>query len=179
MMSTMRILKRQRALDKFAGPGHWNDPDMLIVGNEGKGKATSRGGMFKGLTPTQYESHFVLWAMMNAPLLASHDLRNQKPAEAALLTHRALLELHQDVLGKPAVYEGSRGGVWIYRKETTKGWVWIYFNASSKPKWICATEAISALQSRFYEVVRREDVKLSREDLLSLEPFQTKVLIGR
>lgn len=179
MMSTMRILKRQRDLDKFAGPGHWNDPDMLIVGNAGKGKATSRGGMFKGMTPTQYESHFVLWAMMNAPLLASHDLRNQKPSDLALLTHRELLELHQDILGRPAVYQGCRKGVWIYRKETSRGLIWIYFNASSKPKTIFATEAISAPQSKFYEVVRGEDVKLSREDLLLLEPFQTKVLIGR
>jgi len=179
MMSTLRILKRQRALDRYAGPGQWNDPDMLIVGNEGQGKATSRGGMFKGMTTTQYESHFVLWAMMNAPLLASHDLRKQKPADLALLTHPILLELHQDVLGKPAVYQGKRNGVWIYRKETSRGLVWIYFNPSAKGKRVSAYEAVSDHHGKSYEVVKGMDVNLGAADMLALEPFQTKVLIGK
>ena len=177
MMSTLRILKRQRALDKYAGPGHWNDPDMLIVGNEGKGKATSRGGKFKGMTATQYESHFALWAMMNAPLLASHDLRTQKPSELALLTHRALLDLHQDVLGKAAAYQGSRNGVWIYRKETSQGDAWIYFNPTSSPRKISLKEVLPAGSGNLMEVISQQSIDFRSGSGLMLEAYQTKILI--
>ena len=62
----INILDMQDGLASYAGPGHWNDPDMLEVGN---------GGM----TETEYRSHFSLWAMLAAPLIAGNDLRNMTP----------------------------------------------------------------------------------------------------
>lgn len=83
----------QAGLGKYAGPGHWNDPDMLEVGN---------GGM----TEDEYRTHMTLWAILAAPLLAGNDLSKMTPQTLALLTNREVIAVDQDSLGK----EGDR--VW-------------------------------------------------------------------
>ncbi|MFZ0819141.1 MAG: glycoside hydrolase family 27 protein [Candidatus Acidiferrales bacterium] len=83
----------QAGLAKFAGPGHWNDPDMLEVGN---------GGM----TIDEYRTHMSLWAILAAPLLAGNDLTKMSPDTIALLTNREVLAINQD----PAGHQGDR--VW-------------------------------------------------------------------
>ena len=98
MMSTMRIIKRQNKILQYGKQGHWNDTDMLIVGNYGKGKATGRNGMFKGMTDTEYQSHMSLWAIMNAPLLASCDLRSMNEATKNILMNETLISINQDSL---------------------------------------------------------------------------------
>jgi alpha-galactosidase len=80
------ILDRQVALTGFAGPGHWNDPDMLEVGN---------GGM----TDDEYRAHFSLWAMLAAPLIAGNDLSTMSAATARILTNREIIAVDQDALG--------------------------------------------------------------------------------
>jgi alpha-galactosidase len=69
-----------------AGPGHWNDPDMLEVGN---------GGM----TDDEYRAHFSLWAVMAAPLIAGNDLRSMSDATRAILTNHEVIAVDQDTLG--------------------------------------------------------------------------------
>ena len=81
------ILDKERDLAKYAGPGYWNDPDMLEVGN---------GGM----TAEEYKTHFSLWCMLAAPLIAGNDLGNMSPETARILTNRELIDLDQDTLGK-------------------------------------------------------------------------------
>jgi alpha-galactosidase len=73
-------------LESFAGPGHWNDPDMLEVGN---------GGM----TITEYRSHFSLWAMLAAPLIAGNDLRSMSPEIKEILANKEVIAVDQDPLG--------------------------------------------------------------------------------
>ena len=85
------ILDLQVGLDSFAGPGHWNDPDMLEVGN---------GGM----TSTEYKAHFSLWAMLAAPLIAGNDLSNMTPETKDILTNADVIAVDQDALG----VEGQR-----------------------------------------------------------------------
>jgi len=80
-------------LASYAGPGHWNDPDMLEVGN---------GGM----TDTEYRSHFSLWSILAAPLIAGNDLRNMRPEIRDILTNKEVIAVDQDSLGR----EGER--VW-------------------------------------------------------------------
>jgi alpha-galactosidase len=80
------ILDLQVGLESYAGPGHWNDPDMLEVGN---------GGM----TVEQYRAHFSLWALLAAPLIAGNDLATMNPAIAQILTNRAVIAVDQDPLG--------------------------------------------------------------------------------
>lgn len=73
-------------LAQYASPGHWNDPDMLEVGN---------GGM----TPVEYKSHFSLWAMMASPLIAGNDLRNMDAETKAILTNAEVIAVDQDARG--------------------------------------------------------------------------------
>ena len=95
------ILEQQAGLEKYAGPGHWNDPDMLEVGN---GK----------LSLVENRSHFSMWAMLASPLLAGNDLPNMKPEITAILTNRDVIAIDQDRLGKQAsrVYADGEVEVW-------------------------------------------------------------------
>ena len=95
------IISQQAGLAKYAGPGHWNDPDMLEVGN---GK----------LTLAENRAHFSMWAMLAAPLLAGNDLPNMKPEVKAILTNKAVIALDQDSLGKQAerIYADGEVEVW-------------------------------------------------------------------
>jgi len=85
--SVMSIVDRQVPLHPFAGPDHWNDPDMLEVGN---------GGM----TDDEYRAHFSLWAMLAAPLMAGNDLREMSDSTRAILTAPEVVAVDQDPLGK-------------------------------------------------------------------------------
>ena len=82
----LEILDQTEPLWPFAGPGHWNDPDMLEVGN---------GGM----TPAEYRSHFSLWAMMAAPLMAGNDISNMDESTRSILTNKDVIAVDQDRLG--------------------------------------------------------------------------------
>jgi alpha-galactosidase len=95
------ILEQQAGLEKYAGPGHWNDPDMLEVGN---GK----------LSLAENRAHFSMWAMLASPLLAGNDLPNMKPEIKAILTNRDVIAIDQDSLGKQAsrVYADGEVEVW-------------------------------------------------------------------
>ena len=100
------ILSQQEGLEHYAGPGHWNDPDMLEVGN---GK----------LNPAENRSHFSMWAMLAAPLLAGNDLTNMKPEVKAILTNADVIAIDQDKLGKQAsrVYSDGEVDVWTRHLE--------------------------------------------------------------
>ncbi len=84
--SVLEIVDLNEPLWSFAGPGHWNDPDMLEVGN---------GGM----TPAQYRSHFSLWAMMAAPLIAGNDVAHMDAATRNILLNKEVIAVDQDKLG--------------------------------------------------------------------------------
>jgi alpha-galactosidase len=81
---------QQVGREKFAGPGHWNDPDMLEIGN---------GGM----TTTEYRTHMSLWCLLSAALLAGNDLRDMKPEILEILTNEEVIAVDRDKLGKQAV----------------------------------------------------------------------------
>jgi alpha-galactosidase len=84
--SMISIFDKQKDLARYAGPGGWNDPDMLEVGN---------GGM----TNEEYKTHFSLWCMLASPLIAGNDLSNMTPETKAILTNKELIALNQDTLG--------------------------------------------------------------------------------
>jgi alpha-galactosidase len=83
----LQILDLQVGLESYAGPGHWNDPDMLEVGN---------GGM----SDIEYRSHFSLWSVLAAPLIAGNDLRSMRPQVRDILTSREVIGVDQDPLGR-------------------------------------------------------------------------------
>lgn len=106
--SVMSILDQQVGLAKYAGPGHWNDPDMLEVGN---------GGM----TTTEYRAHFSLWCILAAPLIAGNDLRHMSPETKEILTNRDMIAVDQDPLGKEGYKLQDEGDEEIWVKEMSDG----------------------------------------------------------
>jgi alpha-galactosidase len=96
------IVSQQEGLEAYAGPGHWNDPDMLEVGN---GR----------LTLAENRAHFSMWAMLAAPLLAGNDLAGMKPEIRDILTNRDVIAIDQDPLGRQAarIYSDGEVDVWV------------------------------------------------------------------
>lgn len=86
-------------LEAYAGPGGWNDPDMLVVGLDGEGYVGKIGG---GCTVNEYQAHFAMWCMLSAPLLMGHDVRKTSPEIKDILFNKDLLAINQDDLGVAA-----------------------------------------------------------------------------
>jgi len=101
----------------FAGPGHWNDPDMLVVGYVGWGPQLHRST----LTPDEQYAHFTMWCMLSAPLLIGCDLERLDPFTINLLTNDEVLAVDQDSLGKQAARVATVGAVDVYLKELEDG----------------------------------------------------------
>jgi alpha-galactosidase len=104
----LSIFKQNVVLDGYAGPGHWNDPDMLEVGN---------GGM----TDTEYRSHFALWSIMAAPLLIGSDVRKATPATLEILTNKEIIAVDQDALGVQGKELRNAGGLHVIVKPLSNG----------------------------------------------------------
>lgn len=98
----------QAGLAKFAGPGHWNDPDMLEVGN---------GGM----SFDEYKTHMTLWTILAAPLLAGNDLSKMTPETKELLMNREVIAVDQDKLGKQGDRVWAEGPKEIWAKPLSGG----------------------------------------------------------
>jgi len=98
----------QAGLAKYAGPGHWNDPDMLEVGN---------GGM----TEDQYRTHMTLWVILAAPLLAGNDLSKMSPSTLSMLTNKEVIAVDQDPLGKQGDRVSAVGPTEIWSKPLSNG----------------------------------------------------------
>lgn len=86
--------EQQVGLEAYAGPGHWNDPDMLVVGMYGKGNVAHGG-----CTDAEYRSHFSLWCLMASPLMIGCDVRAMSPATRTILLNSELIAVNQDPLG--------------------------------------------------------------------------------
>jgi len=91
-----------------AGPGHWNDPDMLEIGN---------GNM----SDTEYQTHMSLWCLQAAPLLAGNDIRTMSPAIAAILMNKEAIAVDQDKLGKQATRVSKDGMVEVWSRPLADG----------------------------------------------------------
>ncbi|MBS3762757.1 MAG: glycoside hydrolase family 27 protein [Planctomycetes bacterium] len=109
--------EQQKNLERFAGPGHWNDPDMLIVGMHSKGNV-ARGGC----TDEEYRTHFSLWCMLAAPLMIGCDVRNMNDATTRTLMAPEVIAVNQDPLGRQGYCLGSDGGIGeVWKKPLADG----------------------------------------------------------
>jgi alpha-galactosidase len=106
--SIYSILGEQQGLAKYVAPGHWNDPDMLEMGNGRLSLAENR-------------AHFSMWAMLAAPLLAGNDLPNMKPEIKAILTNPDVIAIDQDKLGHEATKAYSDGEVDVWTRHLSGG----------------------------------------------------------
>jgi len=140
--SMLAIVKRNAFLDEYAGPGHWNDPDMLEVGN---------GGM----TDTEYRSHFSLWSIMAAPLLIGSDLRRVPPETFEILLNREVIAVNQDPLGVQGRVLSNAGGRWVFAKPLADGDVAVaLFNENDHGETISTSAAAIGLPEREGYVLR-------------------------
>ena len=98
----------QAGLAKFAGPGHWNDPDMLEIGN----------GHLKA---DEYRVHMTLWAMLAAPLLAGNDLSKMTPETIDLLTNHEIIAIDQDALGQQGDRVSAVGPMEVWSRHLVSG----------------------------------------------------------
>lgn len=118
----LNILDQQVGLESFAGPGHWNDPDMLEVGN---------GGM----SDNEYRAHFSLWAMLSAPLITGNDLAHMSDATKAILLNKEVIAVDQDSLGVQAsrVFKDGDAEIWA-RPLANGGRAVVFLNRSTAPR---------------------------------------------
>lgn len=107
-LGVVNILDLQNGLETYAGPGHWNDPDMLEVGN---------GGM----NNTEYQAHFSLWCILAAPLMAGNDLRNMTPEIRDILTNKEVIAVDQDPLGMQGRRVRKDGDLEVWAKQLKDG----------------------------------------------------------
>ncbi len=108
--SVTSILSTQDRWNKYAGPGHWNDPDMLVVGLVGWGPNLHP----TRLTPNEQYAHISMWCLLAAPLLLGCDLERLDPFTLNLLTNDEVLAINQDPLGKQAklIWQTEEQEVW-------------------------------------------------------------------
>jgi alpha-galactosidase len=103
-----RIGFGQEELAPFAQPGHWNDPDMLEIGN---------GGM----SDVEYRTHMSLWALLAAPLLAGNDVRDMSAETRNILMNREVIAIDQDPLGRQARRVSKEGDVEVWMRPLSGG----------------------------------------------------------
>jgi len=102
------ILEKQNGLEKYAGPGHWNDPDMLEVGNP-------------GLTLNEARAHFSMWCMLAAPLICGNDLKNMPEDIRDILLQEDMIAIDQDPMGKQGFKIYDEGNFEIWQKPLQNG----------------------------------------------------------
>ncbi|MFO1476491.1 MAG: glycoside hydrolase family 27 protein [Verrucomicrobiota bacterium] len=114
------ILDMQDGLRIFAGPGHWNDPDMLEVGN--------------GMSPSEDRAHFSMWCMLAAPLIAGNDLRKMSPAVHDTLCNKDAIAVDQDALGIQGFRYSAKDGVEVWFKPLSNDdWAMCILNRTNTP----------------------------------------------
>ena len=121
----MGIVDTNEKLAAYAGPGKWNDPDMLVVGCNGtvdvqNGKSFDMPEMAdkRGMTDVEYQTHFSLWSIMAAPLIAGNDLRNMPKPIKEILLNKEVIAVDQDALGRQGIEVWDDGkGLSVYSKE--------------------------------------------------------------
>ena len=128
----MQILDMQHYLRSHAGPDHWNDPDMLEVGN--------------GMTVSEDRAHFSMWSILAAPLIAGNDLRTMPAETRAILTNRDVIAVNQDALGIQGFKARAADGVEYWFKPLAgDDWAMVLLNRGTVSRdivWDWAKETV-------------------------------------
>ena len=166
----MPIMERQALLRAYAGPGHWNDPDMLEVGN--------------GMTVSEDRAHFTMWAMLAAPLISGNDLRHMPPETAAILTNRGAIAVDQDSLGVEGLHYRTTDSVEVWFKPLSHdGWAMVLLNRARSPRtptfdWRheAVSDSVSGRSTRFADVTYHiRDVWGDADRGTTAQPFSATV----
>ena len=135
----LRILDVQEGLRQYAGPNHWNDPDMMEVGNS--------------MSVNEDRAHFSIWAMLAAPLIAGNDLRNMSDAAKNILTNKAMIAINQDKLGVQAFKYKVEGDIeYWFKPLADKSWAMMVLNRGDKAKKVTFDWKNEAVVDPFFPV---------------------------
>ncbi|MFO7369693.1 MAG: glycoside hydrolase family 27 protein [Bacteroidales bacterium] len=116
----LKILDMQEGLRQYAGPDHWNDPDMMEIGN--------------GMTVNQDRAHMSMWCMLAAPLMAGNDLSNMTKETIEILTNKDVIAVDQDPLGIQGFKFAMKDSVETWFKPLANGdWAVCFLNRAKKP----------------------------------------------
>jgi alpha-galactosidase len=117
----LRIIDAQKPLRQYAGPGHWNDPDMLEVGN--------------GMSVDEDRAHFSMWCMLAAPLISGNDLQNMSRDTLDILVNKDVVAVDQDPLGIEGFVYSTNNAVEIWFKPLDHGdWAMCALNRGAQPQ---------------------------------------------
>lgn len=145
--SVKKILKKQEKLAPYAGPGHWNDPDMLVLGVVGWNTDSRKCR----LSEDEQRLHFGMWCMLSAPLMLGCDLTKIDPFTMSLITNDQLIALNQDKAGKQAELIKKKGKIQVWRKELSGGAVAIaILNLGNKSKAYTITKDIAGSGRNYF-----------------------------
>jgi alpha-galactosidase len=172
------IWLQQEKWREFAGPGHWNDPDMLVIGpvDVGSGKSIRPSR----LTPNEQYTHITLWSLLSAPLLIGCPVEKADDFTVSLLSNDEVLAIDQDELGRPAKQQIVDGRRQVYVKELADGSRAIgFFNLAQEPQQISVTWAQLGLArpARVRDLWRQQEIKLSGDGCVADVPRHGAYLI--
>ena len=119
-IGVMQCIRKNENLRKYAGKGHWNDPDMLEVGN--------------GMTVNEDRAHFTMWCMMASPLILGNDIRNMSPETKEIVMNKEIIAVDQDTLGVQGIHYCDEQGLEFWFKPLAGGdWAMTILNATKAP----------------------------------------------
>ncbi len=167
-------------LHSYAGPGHWNDMDMLVVGLYGNsGPSSELGGV--GCNDIEYETQMSMWCMFSSPLAMSNDLRNVNAATRRILLNKDIIAINQDPLGKVAVPKVRNDNYQVYlRPLSGDRYALAILNIADRPLNIKVTLSDLGLDKRrysFYDVWTHQQMKSGNKWSGKVLSHQTKVFI--
>ncbi|MBV8781730.1 MAG: NPCBM/NEW2 domain-containing protein [Phycisphaerae bacterium] len=156
----------QAGHEQYSGPGHWNDPDMLVVGHVGWGRNLHP----THLTPNEQYTHITLWCLLDAPLLIGCDMTQLDPFTLSLLTNDEVLAVDQDSLGQQAHRVSATGGAEVWAKQMSDGSTVIgLFNRSDLPQDVVADFALLKLTGpqRVRDLWRQKDIGVASDHVFA------------
>ncbi|MFI5128433.1 MAG: glycoside hydrolase family 27 protein [Chitinophagales bacterium] len=165
-------------LDRFTGPGGWNDPDMLVVGLNNTGFI--KGG---GCNDIEYRTQMSMWCMLAAPLMVGCDIRNMNETTKEILLNKDLVAIDQDSLGKQGIRVLRKDGMEVWKKPLSGNRFAIaFFNRNSTSKSITtefkSIELDSAAHYNVYDVWKHKPLGASNGTLsASLQSHECQVFV--
>jgi alpha-galactosidase len=166
----------QNGHEKYAGPGHWNDPDMLVVGNVGWGPSLHP----TRLTPNEQYTHISLWCLLSAPLLIGCDMTQMNDFTRSLLSNDEVLAVDQDLLGHPAARVAKQGSLEVWARDLEDGSKAVgLFNRGDDEAQVAATWSDLGVQGKqtVRDLWRQKDLGRFSEEFKAAVPRHGVVLV--
>jgi alpha-galactosidase len=166
----LNILEMRKNIRQFSGPDHWNDFDMLEVGN--------------GMTFNEDKTHFAMWCMVASPLIAGNDFRSMSAETLSILTNQDLIAINQDPLGIQAFKYLEKDGIAIWFKPLTNGnWAVSFLNKTDSEQLIQfdwnkekVTDDLNSLSAAFDTIEYQiKDVWLNKKNETTKKAFKRKL----